>query len=82
MVIKTALLGLVIAIAGLWFWNWNMCQILKEHKKLIRELQTRPIIKQPRDEDRCHFCQEQATCIAFDTGVIYPCPYFKKEEKI
>lgn len=31
-----------------------------------------------RVEDRCHQCTEKDSCPAYDTGVIYPCPYFKE----
>ena len=32
-----------------------------------------------KDETRCHSCQERKTCPAFDTGVMYPCPYYKED---
>ena len=31
----------------------------------------------PEDEYRCRFCVGFQDCPAFDTGVSYPCPYFK-----
>ena len=31
-----------------------------------------------KTENRCHKCTEQKECPAYDTGVIYPCPYFKE----
>lgn len=32
-----------------------------------------------KEETRCRYCHERETCPAFDTGVLYPCPYFKEE---
>ena len=32
------------------------------------------------EEHRCWFCKSWADCPACDTGVIYPCPYFKEED--
>lgn len=31
-----------------------------------------------KTENRCHKCTEQKECPAYDTGVIYPCPYFRE----
>ena len=31
-------------------------------------------------EKRCHTCTGKANCPAFDTGVIWPCPYYHQEE--
>jgi len=31
------------------------------------------------EEKRCYRCRERETCPAFDTGVLYPCPYFEEE---
>lgn len=30
-------------------------------------------------EHWCGRCKEQAECPAYNTGVIYPCPYYKEE---
>lgn len=32
-----------------------------------------------RDETRCCNCQERKVCPAFNTGVAYPCPYYKED---
>ncbi len=31
------------------------------------------------EETRCRRCQEREICPAFETGVLYPCPYFEEE---
>jgi hypothetical protein len=31
-------------------------------------------------ETRCDTCSEAAKCPAFDTGVLYPCPYYHQKE--
>jgi len=33
-----------------------------------------------KQETRCHTCQEGPECPGYDTGVIYPCPYYRKEK--
>lgn len=48
-----------------------------------RELARRgiyPNIPIRREEDRCRDCGERETCPAYDTGVIYPCPHYRREE--
>jgi len=35
--------------------------------------------KEHKQETRCRHCHAREACQAFDTGVIYPCPYFEKE---
>ncbi len=52
-------------------------------KRLLEFIETqmalgRAVHIQP-EETRCRRCQERETCPAFDTGVVYPCPYFKEE---
>lgn len=32
------------------------------------------------EEYRCEICKSQDVCPAFDSGVIYPCPYFKEDD--
>lgn len=39
-----------------------------------------PINKEQEEEYRCKICKEQGVCPAFETGVIYPCPYFKEDD--
>lgn len=34
-----------------------------------------------RTENRCPTCQDGRDCPAYNTGVIYPCPYYKKKEE-
>ena len=31
------------------------------------------------EEHRCGSCGKQDTCPAYNTGVIYPCPYYKED---
>lgn len=33
-----------------------------------------------REEKRCHNCQEGPECPGYDTGVIYPCTYYKRKK--
>lgn len=35
-------------------------------------------VPESKVETRCFCCEEQRECPAFDTGVVYPCPDFKK----
>ncbi len=67
-------IGLIIAYLCLWLPIRKLYQTMKQHDRIIRELQDRE-----REEDRCHFCKDQAACPAFDTGVLYPCPYFEED---
>lgn len=34
-----------------------------------------------KQEDRCASCSEHDTCEAADTGVAYPCSWYKKKEE-
>ena len=36
-----------------------------------------PFWKHFGEEDRCPECGERRSCPAYDTGVLYPCPYYK-----
>lgn len=77
---KIALWGLLAGMAALWIFNWSTLQMIERHERQIKDLQSKLRCKQDLEEDRCHFCRSQATCPAFDTGVLYPCPYFEKED--
>ena len=33
----------------------------------------------PDEETRCVKCKKRDLCPAYDTGVIYPCPYYKED---
>ena len=77
---KIALWGLLAGMAALWVWNWSITRMVERNERKIQELQAKLKFKQDLEEDRCHFCKERAKCPAFDTGVLYPCPYFKKED--
>ena len=41
--------------------------------KLIED----PFWKHFGEEERCPECGERETCPAYDTGVLYPCPYYE-----
>lgn len=43
-------------------------------------LRKKGILEWPQ-ETRCRICAERKDCPAFDTGVIYPCPYYREEEE-
>lgn len=47
----------------------------KRYQKILRKLRH---CAGEKTENRCHKCTEQKECPAYDTGVIYPCPYFKE----
>lgn len=72
--------GLMISTAALWLYSWSMTRELRQQILKIQDLQRRQ--KLP-GENRCHFCEHSSDCPAFDTGVIYPCPFyeFKREGK-
>lgn len=46
---------------------------------LLEMLRRKGILEWPT-ETRCDTCSEAASCPAFDTAVIYPCPYYHQEE--
>lgn len=31
------------------------------------------------EENRCGRCKKRDWCLAYETGVIYPCPYFEED---
>lgn len=36
-----------------------------------------PFWKHFGEEDRCPECGERGSCPAYESGVLYPCPYYK-----
>ena len=36
--------------------------------------------QQPDEEYRCKTCKQKTYCPAYDTGVCYPCPYYKEDD--
>ncbi len=80
MVDTIALLGLMAGMTALWGWNWIIFKLIKDHERHIEELRAESKYKKEKEEDRCRSCKEQVACPAFDTGVVYPCLYFKEEK--
>lgn len=66
--------GLLISTVALWLYNWSMTRELRRQSLKIQDLQRRQ--KLP-EENRCHFCENSNDCPTFNTGAIYPCPYYK-----
>lgn len=67
--------GILVALGALWLWDWALMRILLRQERWIQDLR-----RQGQVEQRCGFCLVEDECSAKDTGVIYPCPYFTKEE--
>lgn len=59
------------------FQQW---QLTKQHRR-IEDLEDwkYDVCTPARTEKRCDKCADKETCPGYDTGVIYPCPYFKED---
>lgn len=49
-------------------------------KWILEWLRKKGILEWPI-ETRCHMCGEGTNCPAYDTGVIYPCPYYHQRRR-
>lgn len=58
---------------------WIQDRINKRQQLEIRELK-RLVQKNFPEEPRCKICKAKEKCPAYETGVIYPCPYFNEED--
>lgn len=87
-----ALFGLILAMAMLWIFNFMMIRKVQRHETTWKELKvwqswierkmkrSEKIAKQTL-EQRCQHCQEGPECPGYNTGVIYPCEYYKEREE-
>ncbi|MEA4934762.1 MAG: hypothetical protein VB071_14435 [Lawsonibacter sp.] len=82
MIDSIALIGLLLALAALWVWNWKMLQVVERHEKAILELRARLNYRPKPEESRCQICKDRRTCPAAFTGVIFPCRHFRDEREV
>ena len=60
-----------VCLSVLWLWGWSLMRIVLRHERCIQDLRRTNNVEQ-----RCGFCLV-SDCQARDTGIIYPCPYFR-----
>lgn len=82
MIDSIALIGLLLALAALWVWNWKMLQVMERHEKAILELRARLNYRPEPEESRCRICEDRRTCPAAFTGVAFPCRHFRDEREV
>lgn len=83
----TARLILILAflsIIVLWLCVGFLWKKINKQRDLIAELKAgkfeETINRHLNTEQRCQHCREKNECLAYDSGVIYPCRFFVEEE--
>lgn len=77
MIDRIALYGLLLGMIFIWIWNWALMRILLRHERQLLDQKRQPTQVFYPEEQRCATCQDGQTCMAADTGVIYPCEHYK-----
>ena len=66
--------GILVCIALLWVFSVLMLKLLYTLQERLEEICESPV------EQRCQHCQEKNDCMAYDTGVCYPCRHYKEDD--
>ena len=79
---QIALFGLILAMACLWVFHFALVRQWKEERKSIESFKKWAAKKAGENvEQRCQHCQEGRECPGYNTGVIYPCEYYKEKSQ-
>ena len=59
----------------------HFCPTCSMYDRCVEDLKREKLeqLKMP-EEFRCCICDQREDCPANDTGVVFPCPYYKEEE--
>ena len=79
---RITLLGLVLAMASLWVFHFTLVRQWRTKQDSIESFKKWAAKKAGENvEQRCQHCQEGPECPGYDTGVIYPCEYYKEKSQ-
>lgn len=85
MIDKLPLFALWIVMTVFWVWAWRITKTVQRHREQLLENEAWASWVERKlkevgqsEEQRCQHCTEGPECPAYDTGCIYPCPYFKE----